>query len=57
MDGGKDSRAVFADLMKKGYIIRAGYALAPGERETYLRVTLGTPPQMEGFVQALRDVL
>jgi histidinol-phosphate aminotransferase len=57
MDSGKDSRVVFADLMKKGYIIRAGYALAPGERENYLRVTMGTPPQMAGFVQALRDVL
>jgi histidinol-phosphate aminotransferase len=57
MDCGKDSRVVFLDLMKKGYIIRPGYALAPGSGETYLRVTMGTLEQMEGFIGALKEAL
>jgi histidinol-phosphate aminotransferase len=50
IDAGSDSMALFHDLMKKGYIIRAGAAFG---LPTYLRVTLGTQPQMEGFLDAL----
>ncbi len=49
-----DSRQVFSDLMKKGYIVRPGAAFG---MDTYLRVTLGTAEQMHGFIKALKEVL
>ncbi|MDR1641895.1 MAG: histidinol-phosphate transaminase [Clostridiales bacterium] len=51
---GIDTRIAFAALMKKGYIVRPGHALG---MEGWLRVTLGTIHQMEGFVKALGEVL
>lgn len=54
IDSGKDSRVVFQELMKKGYIIRPGAAFG---MDNYLRVTIGTRAQMEGFFEALREVL
>jgi histidinol-phosphate aminotransferase len=51
---GIDTRKAFSSLMKKGYIVRPGHALG---MEGWLRVTLGTVRQMEGFVKALAEVL
>jgi histidinol-phosphate aminotransferase len=54
LDCGIDSRTAFVDLMKKGYITRPGY---PFKMDSYLRVTIGTQKQMEGFIKALGEVL
>jgi histidinol-phosphate aminotransferase len=48
-----DDRKVFMELMKKGYITRAGSALG---MNGWLRVTLGTMEQMEGFVGAMKEI-
>jgi histidinol-phosphate aminotransferase len=53
-DTKRGSRAVFEALMKKGYIIRPGGAFG---MDTYIRITIGTEAQMEGFIKALQDVL
>ena len=50
----KDSAQAFLDLMKKGYIIRPGAAFG---MPTFLRVTLGTMEQMQGFVAVLKTIL
>jgi len=50
----KDSAQAFIDLMKKGYIIRPGAAFG---MQTFLRVTLGTMEQMQGFVAVLKTIL
>ena len=49
----RPSMPLFEALMRKGYIIRAGKALG---MENYLRVTIGTEEQMEGFIKALKEV-
>ena len=54
-DTGRDSRGVFQDLMKKGYIVRPCYIF--GMSDSWIRVTIGTMDQMEGFVGALKEVL
>ncbi|MDR1001215.1 MAG: histidinol-phosphate transaminase [Clostridiales bacterium] len=51
---GRDSREVFVGLMKRGYIIRPG---APFGMDEWIRVTMGTMEQMEGFIKALGAVL
>jgi histidinol-phosphate aminotransferase len=56
VDVKKNSREVFTALMKKGWIIRAGGALSD-DLETFIRVTIGTEEQMEGFLKALQEVL
>jgi len=50
----KDSAQAFIDLMKQGYIIRPGVAFG---MPTFLRVSIGTMAQMEGFVKALQAIL
>ncbi|MCL2815722.1 MAG: histidinol-phosphate transaminase [Oscillospiraceae bacterium] len=50
----RDSLEIFEALMKRGYIIRAGAAFG---MDTFIRVTIGTRKQMEGFIQALKCVL
>jgi histidinol-phosphate aminotransferase len=50
----RDSRAAFEALMKKGYIIRPGAAFG---MDTFLRITVGTQEEMEGFMDALKEVL
>ena len=50
----KDSAKAFTDLMKLGYVIRPGVAFG---MPTFLRVSLGTLEQMQGFIQALQTIL
>ena len=50
----RDSRQVFVELMKRGYIIRPGAAFGMDE---FIRITLGTMEEMEGFFCALDEVL
>jgi histidinol-phosphate aminotransferase len=50
----RDSREVFQALMKKGYIVRPGYGFGLA---SWIRVTIGTIPQMRGFVGALKEAL
>lgn len=50
----KDSKAAFDALLKKGYIVKGGHSLGmPG----YLRVSVGTKDECEGFLTALEEVL
>ena len=50
----KDSKSAFEALLKKGYIVKGGHSLSmPG----YLRVSVGTREECEGFLIALREVL
>jgi histidinol-phosphate aminotransferase len=49
-----DDRKVFTELLKRGIIVKAGSALGmPG----YLRVSIGTRPQNEKFIEALFQIL
>jgi len=51
---GKDSKTVYERLLELGYIVKGGHVLGmPG----YLRVTVGTREECEGFVNALKKVL
>lgn len=51
---GKDSKTVYEKLLTLGYIVKGGHVLGmPG----YLRVTVGTREECEGFVAALSQVL
>lgn len=54
IDIGRDSRAVFQELLRRGVIVRAGAAFG---LPTHLRVTIGTPEQNERFFAALAAVL
>jgi histidinol-phosphate aminotransferase len=54
IDVKRPSMPLFEALMKKGYIVRAGAALG---MEGWLRVTLGTESQINGFCTALTEVL
>lgn len=49
----RPSPALFEALMKKGYIVRPGSAFG---MDGFQRVTVGTQPQMEGFLKALKEV-
>jgi histidinol-phosphate aminotransferase len=54
VDVKKDSKTVFEALLRKGVIIRTGDIFgAP----THLRVTIGTQPENELFISALKEVL
>ena len=44
---------VFQKLLSKGYIVRPGFP----KMENYIRVTIGTNEQMEGFIEALKTVI
>lgn len=51
---GHDAKTVYEKLLKLGYIVKGGHVLGmPG----YLRVTIGTEAECEGFIQALNQVL
>ena len=54
LDAKTPSRPLFEALMAKGYIIRAGAAFG---MDNYIRITIGTPPQMDGLLAALEEVL
>jgi len=54
VDTGRDSRAVFDALQRRGVIVRAGAGLG---LPTFLRVSVGTMPHNRRFVAALTDVL
>ncbi|MCA1596651.1 MAG: histidinol-phosphate transaminase [Chloroflexi bacterium] len=54
VDVRRSSLEVCADLERRGVIVRAGAAFG---MPTYLRVTVGTMPQCERFVQTLREIL
>lgn len=50
----KDAQTVYNRLLEKGYIVKGGHVLGlPG----YLRVTVGTKEECEGFIKALKEVL
>jgi len=50
----KDAKAVYTRLLELGYIVKGGHVLGmPG----YLRVTIGTRKECEGFIAALKQVL
>ena len=54
VDTGKDAKEVYQKLLALGYIVKGGHVLGlPG----YLRVTVGTREECEGFVAALARVL
>lgn len=50
----KDSKTAYEALLRKGYIVKGGHALSMPE---YLRVSVGTREECEGFLVALREVL
>jgi len=50
----RDAKTVYTRLLEKGYIVKGGHTLGlPG----YLRVTVGTREECEGFIKALTQVL
>lgn len=50
----KDSKTAYEALLRKGYIVKGGHSLGmPG----YLRVSVGTRQECEGFLIALEEVL
>ena len=50
----RDAKAVYQRLLELGYIVKGGHVLGmPG----YLRVTVGTRQECEGFILALSQVL
>lgn len=50
----KDAKTVYEALLARGYIVKGGHVLGmPG----YLRVTIGTKEECEGFINALAAVL
>ena len=54
VDVQRDSRAVFEALQRRGVIVRAGAGLGLPQ---HIRVTVGTMPQNQRFVEALRGAL
>jgi histidinol-phosphate aminotransferase len=50
----QDGRAVADALLRTGVIVRP---LGGAQLKTHIRVTIGTPPENERFIQALRTVL
>lgn len=54
VDTGKDSKAVFQGLLKRGVIVRTGDIFG---FPTYIRVTYGTEEQNSRFLRALQEVL
>ena len=54
VDTGRDSRAVFDALQRRGVIVRAGAGLG---LPRHIRVTVGTMPQNQRFVTALAEAL
>jgi histidinol-phosphate aminotransferase len=54
VDLGRDCSAVFAELLRRGVIVRTGDIFGS---PTHIRVTTGTPEQNERFVASLTEVL
>lgn len=54
IDTGRDSRQVFEALLRRGVVVRTGDVFG---MPSFVRVTIGTPPQNQRFVEALRHVL
>jgi len=54
VDVKRDSRQVFAALLRRGVIVRTGDIFG---LPTHLRVTVGKPEENERFIAALREVL
>ncbi|MCL2016378.1 MAG: histidinol-phosphate transaminase [Defluviitaleaceae bacterium] len=53
-DVARDSLTVFEKLMQKGYIIRPGAAFG---MEKFIRLTIGTEQEMNGFLAEIKEVL
>jgi histidinol-phosphate aminotransferase len=53
IDTRRPARPVFDALLRRGVIVR----VFPADLPTYLRVTIGTPPQNERFLAALSEAL
>ncbi len=49
----KSSKEVVSELLKRGYIVRDGFPLM----DTWIRVSIGTQEQMQGFIAALCEVI
>jgi len=54
VDTKRDSKTIYTKLLKKGYIVKGGHVLG---MEGFLRVTIGTREECEGFIKALKEVL
>jgi len=50
----QDSKRVYIDLLKKGFIVKGGHVLG---MDGYLRVTIGTNDECAGFISALKEIL
>ena len=50
----RDSKEMFTNLLKKGYIVKGGHVLG---MEGYLRVTIGTYEECQGFIEALKEII
>lgn len=48
-----DSKKVVQELLKRGYIVRDGFPLI----DTWIRVSIGTKEQMQGFISILCEVI
>jgi len=54
IDIGRDDLPVYQALLRRGVIVRTGTPLG---LPNHIRVTVGTPPQVERFITALAEVL
>lgn len=54
LDLGRDDLPVYQALLERGVIVRTGKPLG---LPNHIRVTVGTPPQVERFITALAEVL
>jgi histidinol-phosphate aminotransferase len=54
IDLGRPARPVFEALLARGIIVRPGEPLG---MPTHIRVSVGTPAEIEAFVEAFRAVL
>lgn len=50
-----NSALAFDSLLKKGYIVKGGHVLSM--EDGFLRVTIGTKEECEGFIKALSEVI
>lgn len=49
----RDSKTMYVELLKKGYIVKGGHVLG---MEGFLRVTIGTKEECRGFISALKEI-
>ena len=54
VDTKHDSLYMYVELLKKGYIVKGGHVLG---MDGYLRVTIGTKEECEGFIGALKEII